>query len=406
MIFQELFASPVRAHSFYWELFPAFAFIFVRASQRIPALSGLGYLHNIRLSALPFTESSLLLHHNNTAMYKLLIRPVLFWFDPEEVHHFTFSLIRFLSKIPGFPALFRALYNVNDKRLETEVFGLKFKNPVGLAAGFDKDAKLYKELSSFGFGFIEIGTLTPKAQEGNPKKRLFRLREDSAIVNRMGFNNGGVSEAVERLRKNNGVLIGGNIGKNKLTPNEEAVLDYAICFDALYDYVDYFVVNVSSPNTPNLRALQDKEPLTQLLQALQDKNTAKLIQKPILLKIAPDLTNEQLLDIIDIVADTKIAGVIATNTTISRNGLQSENKKETGGLSGKPLTERSTEVIRFLSEKSSKAFPIIGVGGIHSAEDAIEKLEAGASLVQLYTGFIYEGPALVKAINKRILQKR
>ena len=338
-------------------------------------------------------------------MYKLLIRPLFFFFDPEKIHHFSFSLVRFTSKIPGFSAIYRSLYLVDDKRLETEVFGLKFKNPVGLAAGFDKDAKLYKELSNFGFGFIEIGTLTPKGQEGNPKKRLFRLKEDSAIINRMGFNNGGVLEAVERLKKNNGVLIGGNIGKNKVTANENATADYEICFDALFDYVDYFVVNVSSPNTPNLRALQDKEPLTQLLQTLQNKNLAKPKQKPILLKIAPDLTDEQLLDIIDIVASTKIAGVIATNTTISREGLQSVNKTEMGGLSGKPLTKRSTEVIRFLSERSNKAFPIIGVGGIHSANDAIEKLEAGASLVQLYTGFIYEGPALVKAINKEILRR-
>jgi dihydroorotate dehydrogenase len=339
-------------------------------------------------------------------MYKLLIRPILFFFDPEKVHYFTFSLIRIVSKIPGFSELFRALYEVNDSRLEKEVFGLKFKNPVGLAAGFDKNAVLYKELSNFGFGFIEIGTLTPKAQDGNPKKRLFRLREDNAIINRMGFNNGGVDEAVLRLKQNNGVLIGGNIGKNKVTPNEEATSDYEICFEALFDYVDYFVVNVSSPNTPNLRALQDKEPLTELLQTLQNKNLAKPKQKPILLKIAPDLTEEQLLDIIDIVNETKIAGVIATNTTLSREGLASENKIEMGGLSGKPLAKRSTEVIRFLSEKSNKSFPIIGVGGIHSAEDAIEKLEAGASLVQLYTGFIYEGPALVKAINKAILRNK
>ena len=339
-------------------------------------------------------------------MYKLLIRPILFCFDPEKVHYFTFSLIRIISKIPGFSGLFRVLYEVNDNRLETEVFGLKFKNPVGLAAGFDKNAVLYKELSNFGFGFIEIGTLTPKAQDGNPKKRLFRLREDSAIINRMGFNNGGVEEAVLQLKKNNGVLIGGNIGKNKVTPNEEATSDYEICFESLFDYVDYFVVNVSSPNTPNLRALQDKEPLTELLQTLQNKNLAKPKQKPILLKIAPDLTDEQLLDIIDIVNETKIAGVIATNTTLSREGLQSENKIEMGGLSGKPLEKRSTEVIRFLSEKSNKSFPIIGVGGIHSADDALEKLAAGASLVQLYTGFIYEGPALVKAINKAILRNK
>ena len=344
-------------------------------------------------------------------MYKLLIRPILFWFDPEEVHHFSFSFIKFISKIPFVSGILKSIYEVKDNRLEREVFGLKFKNSVGLAAGFDKDAKCFQELSNFGFGFIEIGTLTPKPQDGNPKKRLFRLKSDSAIINRMGFNNGGVDAAVLRLKKNNGILIGGNIGKNKLTPNEDATSDYLICFNTLFDYVDYFVVNVSSPNTPNLRELQEKEPLTKLLQTLQNENIQKChtersrSAKPILLKIAPDLTDEQLLDIIDIVNETKIAGVIATNTTISREGLQSENKTETGGLSGKPLTKRSTEVIRFLSKKSNKAFPIIGVGGIHSAEDALEKLEAGASLVQLYTGFIYEGPKLVADINKAILKK-
>ncbi len=347
---------------------------------------------------------TLFLHNNTTTMYKLVIRPILFWFDPEKVHYFTFSLIRNLSKIPGFKSLFKSLYLVNDKRLETEVFGLKFPNPVGLAAGFDKDAKLYKELSNFGFGFIEIGTLTPVAQDGNPKKRLFRLKKDSAIINRMGFNNGGVQEAIIRLKKNKNVLIGGNIGKNKITTNENAVNDYQICFEALFDYVDYFVVNVSSPNTPNLRELQDKKPLTELLQTLQNSNIKKQNPKPILLKIAPDLTDSQLLDIIDIVNETKIAGVIATNTTISREGLKSKSKTEMGGLSGKPLTNRATEVIRFLSEKSNKSFPIIGVGGIHSAQDALEKLEAGASLIQLYTGFIYEGPKLVKQINKQILK--
>lgn len=343
--------------------------------------------------------------HKQYNMYQFLVKPILFLFDPEKVHHFTFSLIRTLCKIPLMSNLFRGIYNVNDKRLERTVFGLKFKNPVGLAAGFDKDAKLYNELSNFGFGFIEIGTLTPKPQVGNPKKRLFRLKQDEAIINRMGFNNGGVHEAVTRLKKNKGVLIGGNIGKNKVTPNEEAVEDYKICFEALFPHVDYFVVNVSSPNTPGLRELQDKEPLTKLLATLQVMNNKKDAPKPILLKIAPDLTNEQLEDIIEIVAETKIAGVIATNTTISREGLQSEDKGEMGGLSGKPLTNRSTEVIRFLAEKSNKAFPIIGVGGIHSADDALEKLEAGADLVQLYTGFIYEGPKLIKDINKRILQK-
>ena len=320
-------------------------------------------------------------------MYKSLIRPILFKFDPEEVHYFTFSLLKnfpFLAKI-------FLLKPIEDKRLEREVFGLKFKNPVGLAAGFDKDAKMFSELSDLGFGFIEIGTLTPKPQDGNPKKRLFRLKEDSAIINRMGFNNGGVEAAVERLKKNKNVLIGGNIGKNKVTPNEEAVNDYIICFEKLFPYVDYFVVNVSSPNTPNLRALQEKEPLTKLLSELQKRNAEKEKQKPILLKIAPDLTDEQLLDIIDIVNETKIAGVIATNTTLSREGLVSSNKDEMGGLSGKPLTKRSTEVIRFLSEKSGKAFPIIGVGGIHSAEPklcgarscSMLRDHAGSSMVKL-----------------------
>ncbi|WP_026450747.1 quinone-dependent dihydroorotate dehydrogenase [Aequorivita capsosiphonis] len=343
-------------------------------------------------------------------MYKTIIRPIFFSFDPEKIHHFTFSLLQFSNKI-GLGSAFRSTYKIEDSKLERELFGLKFPNPVGLAAGFDKDAKLYKELSNLGFGFIEIGTVTPKPQAGNEKPRLFRLKEDSAIINRMGFNNGGVEEAVERLKENPAVgekghvLIGGNIGKNKITRNEEAVSDYLICFEALFDYVDYFVVNVSSPNTPNLRALQEKKPLTDLLQTLQNKNASKPKRKPILLKIAPDLTEEQLLDIIEIVNTTKIDGVIATNTTISREGISSENKKEMGGLSGKPLTKRATEVIRFLSEKSNKAFPIIGVGGIHSAEDALEKLDAGASLVQLYTGFIYEGPGLIKDINKEILKR-
>lgn len=339
-------------------------------------------------------------------MYKSIIRPILFKFDPEKVHHFTFSTLKNILKIPGVSSALAKTYLVEDKKLERNVFGLNFKNPVGLAAGFDKDAKLYKELSQLGFGFIEIGTVTPKAQGGNPKQRLFRLKEDQAIINRMGFNNEGVEAAVKRLKKNNHeVLIGGNIGKNKITPNENAVDDYKICFEALFPYVDYFVVNVSSPNTPNLRALQDKEPLTRLLNTLQSLNAEKENRKPILLKIAPDLTDDQLLDIIEIVNTTKIAGVIATNTTISREGLESEHKEEMGGLSGKPLTSRSTEVIRFLSEKSNQAFPIIGVGGIHSAQDALEKLQAGASLVQLYTGFIYEGPQLIKEINQAILKE-
>lgn len=338
-------------------------------------------------------------------MYKHFIRPFLFCLDPEKAHHLTFWWLKFVHKIPFVPCLLRRAYQVKHPSLEREVFGLKFKNPVGLAAGLDKDAKLYKELSNLGFGFVEIGTLTPKAQEGNPKKRLFRLKSDNAIINRMGFNNQGVMAAVRRLKSNKNVLIGGNIGKNKITPNDQAVSDYVFCFEKLFDYVDYFVVNVSSPNTPNLRTLQEKEPLKALLHSLQQQNLQKETPKPILLKIAPDLTDEQLLDIIEIVQQTKISGVIATNTTISREGLSSENQKETGGLSGKPLTKRSTEVIRFLSEKSQKSFPIIGVGGIHSVEDAMEKLDAGACLVQLYTGFIYEGPQLIKKINKKLIKR-
>jgi len=341
-------------------------------------------------------------------MYKLFIRPVLFLFQPETIHHLVFKFLKILFLIPGIKQLVRSMYVVNDQRLERKLFGLTFPNPVGLAAGFDKDAKLFDELSHFGFSFIEIGTLTPKAQPGNEKPRMFRLPEDEALINRMGFNNEGVEVAVKRLKhRSTKVIIGGNIGKNKITPNEEAVKDYELCFEALFDHVDYFAVNVSSPNTPNLRALQEKEPLTHLLNNLKTLNSKKEKPKPILLKIAPDLTNEQLDDIIDIVKQTKIDGVIATNTTISRTGLITQNSTlETigaGGLSGKPLTKRATEVVRYLSERSNKTFPIIAVGGIYTAADALEKLNAGASLVQVYTGFIYEGPGIVKRINKGIL---
>ena len=312
--------------------------------------------------------------------------------------------------IPGKMWSWRLIFKVKDTRLEREVFGLKFDNPVGLAAGFDKDAKLFDELASFGFGFIEIGTVTPLPQDGNPKPRLFRLKDDSGLINRMGFNNQGIEAVVARLRrKKSDIIIGGNIGKNKVTPNEEAANDYAICFEKLFPYVDYFAVNVSSPNTPGLRDLQEKAPLTALLNSLQELNNKKDIRKPILLKIAPDLTNEQLDDIIDIVADTKIDGVIATNTTINRSGLKTDKNKVdaigNGGLSGKPVGLRSTQVIKYLADKSNRAFPIIGVGGIHSVEDALEKLDAGATLLQVYTGFIYEGPSLVKRINKAILKR-
>jgi dihydroorotate dehydrogenase len=342
-------------------------------------------------------------------MYKLFLKPIFFLFDPEKIHHFVFASLKFLFRIPGVPVIFRGLFLVKDKRLETKVLGLIFPNPVGLAAGFDKDAKLFDELGAIGFGFIEIGTVTPVAQDGNEKPRMFRLPSDAGLINRMGFNNQGVVAAAERLkhRKTN-VIIGGNIGKNKITPNENAGDDYEKCFEALHPVVDYFVVNVSSPNTPNLRDLQEKGPLTELLLRLKKLNSAKQIQRPILLKIAPDLTDGQLDDIIDIVKTTAIDGVVATNTTISRENLRTSNSELTaygaGGLSGKPLTKRSTEVIRYLSEKSGKTFPIIGVGGIHTAEDAIEKLNAGASLVQVYTGFVYEGPGIAKKICKALLK--
>ena len=341
-------------------------------------------------------------------MYQL-IKPVLFRFAPESIHHFATGALRTMNKIPGVAAVQKKVFHVNHPLLEREVFGLKFKNPVGLGAGFDKNAAYVKELSNFGFGFIEIGTVTPLPQPGNDQPRMFRLPSDGALINRMGFNNQGAEVAAGHLRhlKRDGLIIGGNIGKNKNTPNEEAVKDYIKCFDALFDVVDYFVVNVSSPNTPGLRALQEKEPLKNILNTLQQRNLKGDRSRPILLKIAPDLTNEQLDDIIEIVKETGIAGIIATNTTISRENLRSPHaiSSETGGLSGKPLTKRSTDVIRYLSEKSGKAFPIIGVGGIHSPQDAIEKLEAGASLVQIYTGFIYEGPGLIKRINQALLKR-
>ncbi|QYH40132.1 quinone-dependent dihydroorotate dehydrogenase [Algoriphagus sp. NBT04N3] len=341
-------------------------------------------------------------------MYKSLLKPLLFLKKPEAAHHLTFDLTKLTFNLPVVQSALKANFRLDDPLLEREVFGLKFKNPVGLAAGFDKDAKLIDEMAMLGFGFIEIGTLTPKPQEGNPQPRLFRLPQDEALINRMGFNNGGVLEAVERLKKRKSdVIVGGNIGKNKVTPNENAVDDYLYCLEALHPYVDYFVVNVSSPNTPNLRDLQEKEPLKALLSAVKSANDKKEKPKPILLKIAPDLTDGQLDDIIEIVLETEIDGVIATNTTIDRSALKTDkNQVEAigaGGVSGKVLKNRSTEVIRYLNQKSIGAFPIIGVGGIYSAEDAIEKLQAGASLVQVYSGMIYEGPSLIKRIKKGLL---
>ena len=338
-------------------------------------------------------------------MYKQLIKPILFLRQPEAAHHFTFGLIKWSFNLPIIKPILHALFRFEDSRLEREVFGLKFSNPIGLAAGMDKDAHWIDEMALLGFGFIEIGTLTPKAQEGNPQPRLFRLPNDESLINRMGFNNGGVLGALDRLKtRKSTVIVGGNIGKNKVTPNEEALSDYLFCLEALHPYVDYFVVNVSSPNTPNLRELQEKEPLKNLLFGVKAANSRYPNPKPILLKIAPDLTNGQLDDIIEIVGETQIDGVIATNTTLDRSNLQTDSQKleqiGPGGLSGKALGKRSTEVIRYLHQQSKGAFPIVGVGGIYSASDAIEKLEAGASLVQVYSGMIYEGPSLIKRIKK------
>jgi dihydroorotate dehydrogenase len=348
-------------------------------------------------------------------MYKTLIRPILFLFDPEKVHYFTFSLIRILCKIPFLASIFRSLYVVEDKKLERNLFGLTFKNPVGLAAGFDKNAVLYNELANFGFGFIEIGTITPKAQAGNPKKRLFRLKDDKGIINRMGFNNEGIAPAIENLKKKQtNLIIGGNIGKNTQTKPEDYTKDYLEVFEALHEHVDYFVLNVSCPNVGSHAKLNDKAYLLELITACQKINKELSFRaesknlKPILLKIAPDLNNIQLDEIIELVAETKIDGVIASNTSTDRKDLKASDSQleaiGNGGLSGQPIKEKSTKVIKYLADKSNKAFPIIGVGGIHSAEDALEKIAAGADLVQVYTGFIYEGPKLIKRINKAILQ--
>jgi dihydroorotate dehydrogenase len=342
-------------------------------------------------------------------MYKLLIRPLLFLFDPESVHHFTFRCLQAAYSVPGVGSAMRSWFAVSHPALERKLLGLTFPGPVGLAAGFDKDAKLVSPLAALGFGFIEIGTLTPKPQDGNPRPRLFRLPSDKAIINRMGFNNGGVAAAAARLkRRKPGIIVGGNIGKNKLTPNEQAIDDYRVCFDALEPYVDYFVLNVSSPNTPGLRELQEKEPLQKLLSTVKSLSQSCPKPKPVLLKIAPDLTLTQLDDIVDILRATATDGVIATNTTISRDGLLASREIidsiGNGGLSGAPLSARSTEVIRYLRSKLGPGYPIIGVGGIMSPQDALEKLEAGADLVQVYTGFIYEGPGFVKRINRYLLE--
>ncbi|MCD8432924.1 quinone-dependent dihydroorotate dehydrogenase [Tenacibaculum finnmarkense genomovar ulcerans] len=343
-------------------------------------------------------------------MYKQLIRPILFLFDPEKIHYFTFSVVKTVSKIPFVSSIFRSMYQVNDKKLERNLFGLTFKNPVGLAAGFDKNAVLYNELANFGFGFVEIGTVTPKGQAGNPKKRLFRLKDDQGIINRMGFNNEGLEVAIEQLKKNKGkIIIGGNIGKNTDTTPENYTQDYVTCFKGLHPYVDYFVLNVSCPNVGSHAKLDDVSYLKELITEVQALNNKEVKQKPILLKIAPDLNNQQLDEIIELVAQTKIDGVIASNTSVNRANLKASKERLTeignGGVSGQPVKDRSTKVIKYLADNSNKAFPIIGVGGIHSEKDALEKIDVGADLVQIYTGFIYQGPSLVKRINKAILNR-
>ena len=338
-------------------------------------------------------------------MYKKIISPFLFLFDPEKIHTFTFFLIKVFFKIPILGFIIESFYKVESPKLVRKLFGLTFENPVGIAAGFDKNATHISEFEKFGFGFIEIGTVTPKPQDGNPKKRLFRLKEDTAIINRMGFNNDGVTKIKNRLKKNYNVLIGGNIGKNKVTPNSQAKNDYIICFKELYNYVDYFVVNVSSPNTPGLRELQSKEFLNDLFIELNKLKSNETIKKPILIKISPDLSKEKILEILEVIDTNNIDGIIATNTTIDYPNLKSKNKNETGGLSGAPLYDKSNEVISFISKKTSGKLPIIGVGGISTPEQAVKKIEAGAHLIQLYTGIIYEGPGIVRKINKKLLNQ-
>jgi dihydroorotate dehydrogenase len=342
-------------------------------------------------------------------MYKQLIRPILFCIDAEKVHHLVVFLIQFGFRIPGISLFIRSIFSVNDPRLQRNVFGLTFKNPVGFAAGFDKNATFFNEFSNFGFSFIEIGTVTPKGQPGNPKPRIFRLLKSQALINRMGFNNLGVHEIIRNLKKRKtSIILGGNLGKNTFTPNESAVYDYIKTFNELYEYVDYFVVNVSCPNISDLHKLQDKDSLMEILNSLLGERSKRKISKPILLKISPDLNFQQIDEIIEMLHEIKIDGIVATNTTTGRFNLNEADNVVSqignGGMSGLPLRDRSTAIIRHIFQKTNGKLPIIGVGGIMTAQDAIDKIQAGASLVQLYTGFIYEGPSLVKKINKAILK--
>ena len=338
-------------------------------------------------------------------MYKKIVSPFLFLFDPESVHNFTFILLKLSFKFPLTKYIVSFFLSLEDPKLEKQLFGLNFKNPIGVAAGLDKNAAHIREFSSFGFGFVEVGTITPEPQIGNPKKRLFRLEKDNAIINRMGFNNEGLEKILTRLKNNYDVIIGGNIGKNKSTPNAEAKLDYLKCFKKLYDYVDYFVINISSPNTPGLRELQTPNFLRDLFKDVNIERANRKIYKPILIKISPDLEKNKIDELLQIIKHCKIDGIVATNTTVNFPKLVSKSKNESGGLSGAPLQKKSNQIISYISKKTDGKLPIIGVGGILSAKDAINKLRCGAHLVQLYTGIIYEGPVIAKKIKKQILKE-
>lgn len=343
-------------------------------------------------------------------MYKQIIRPVLFRIKPESIHHCILWVLRAMHYIPGGRAVLRAMFGIKHPALEREVAGIKFPNPVGLAAGFDKDASVYQELGAMGFGFVEVGTVTPKPQFGNPKPRLFRLSQDNALINRMGFNNRGLDNALDNLRhRPYKTVLGGNLGKNTLTPNEQAAADYVKLFRSLYEYVDYFVINVSCPNVTGLTGLQNKKDLYDIMMPLIEFRRGQNDYRPLLLKISPDLTWEQVDDMVEILVDTDLDGIVAVNTTRSREGLTTPQATldsiGNGGLSGAPLTKRAVEVVRYIHEKTEGRFPIIGVGGIVTEQDAVDMLAAGASLIQVYTGFIYEGPAFARRICKRLIEE-
>jgi dihydroorotate dehydrogenase len=350
-------------------------------------------------------------------MFYSALRKLLFLFPTEDVHYFSMNSLKVVSKIPFTKNIAERYFGYPHPSLQKNVFGLTFKNPVGLGAGFDKNALYLNELETLGFSFVEIGTVTPKSQPGNDKPRLFRLPKDKALINRMGFNNDGVNVVRKRLElyqnqkaklKVQNIIVGGNIGKNKTTPNEDAWKDYEVCFKELFNCVDYFVVNVSSPNTAGLRELQEKESLKKILIHLQTINNSYVKPKPLLLKIAPDLNQSQLDDIVNLSIEVKLDGLVVTNTTIERNNLFTDKKEiekiGAGGLSGKPLQNLSTEVLRYITKNSNNKIPVIASGGIFTAHDAIEKLNAGASLLQVWTGFIYEGPSIIKNINKQLVR--